>query len=107
MTMRPRLFFMMLALLVTAPTIPLHTQEPAFGRHFGGPVRASLAVGVMWMETTRGYGRGPMLIAEPGLRGHRLSAGYLFSRGQLASYASVRATGRALKSVVCHREDTA
>ncbi len=96
MTMRTYAFLAALALLGAALAGPLHAQRIYYGAHFGGPVRASLAVGAVWIETTRGYGHGPMLIAEPGIRGHRLSAGYLFSRGQLASYASVRATGLVL-----------
>ncbi len=97
MTMRTHALLAALALFGAALAAPLHAQRIYYGAHFGGPVRASLALGAVWIETTRGYGHGPMLIAEPGIRGHRLSAGYLISRGQLASYASVRSTGLALK----------
>lgn len=87
-----------LALIATALVGPLHAQEFSAGVHLGGPVRASLAVGAIWMRPTGGdRGQGPILLVEPGLGGHRVSAGYLFARGNLGQFASVRATGLALR----------
>ena len=97
--MRTYSFLAALALLGAAPAGPLHAQHIGAGVHFGGPVRASLALGAVWEEERTGdNGHGAMLIAEPGLRGHRLSAGYFVTRGTLGQYASIRATGLALRS---------
>lgn len=86
-----------LSLIATTHASPLHAQGFSAGLHFGGPVRAALAVGAIWMRPTGGdHGQGPILLVEPGLGGHRISAGYLFARGNLGQFASVRATGLAL-----------
>ena len=87
-----------LAFIAATLASPLHAQAFSAGLHFGGPVRAALAVGVIWMRPTGSdHGQGPILLAEPGLGGHRISAGYLFARGNLGQFASVRATGLALR----------
>ena len=82
-----------LSLIATTHASPLYAQEFSAGLHVGGPVRAALAVGAIWMRPTGGdHGQGPILLVEPGLGGHRISAGYLFARGNLGQFASVRAT---------------
>ena len=83
------------ALLLTLAAPPaLAAQELVGGVHAGGPVRASVAVGVAWpSDPSSGTGdAGPLLLAEPGLRGHRISAGWARSIGSLGSFASARAT---------------
>ena len=72
---------------------PLRAQHIVGGLHVGGPVRASLAVGGAW-SLQKGFGRehGPFLLAEPGLRGHRASVGYLVMTGHLGSFVSGRAS---------------
>ena len=37
------------------------------------------------------------MLVEPGLRGHRISAGYLVARGNLGQFGSLHATGLALR----------
>ena len=76
----------------------LRAQQPVGGIHVGGPVRASLALGVLWVRDTAGdRAHGPLVMAEPGLRGHRLSVGYLMSRGTLGQFAAVHASGLGLR----------
>jgi hypothetical protein len=84
--------------LVLIDASALRAQTPALGIHAGGPVRASLALGVMWLRETSGDRlQGPVVTAEPGLRGHRVSAGYLVMRGNLGQFASVHASGLTLR----------
>lgn len=83
-------------LIVTAALVVLATravaaQHIAGGWHAGGPVRVSLAGGVL-LEPQHGEGRGTFLLLEPGLRGGRASVGYLLMKGNLGSGVSVRAS---------------
>jgi hypothetical protein len=72
---------------------PLGAQEVVGGLHFGGPVRASVAAGAAWsLQSPGGREHGPFLLVEPGLRGHRASAGYLVMFGNLGTFASGRAS---------------
>jgi hypothetical protein len=82
------------ALLVGCASLaapPLPAQQIVGGLHFAGPVRASLAVGAAWsLQTAGSREHGPFLLVEPGLRGHRASAGYLVMFGNLGSFVSAR-----------------
>jgi hypothetical protein len=61
-------------------------------------VRASLAAGAAWsLQSGVGREHGPFLLAEPGLRGHRASAGYLVMFGNLGSFVSVRGSWLGLR----------
>jgi hypothetical protein len=72
---------------------PVAAQQIVGGLHVGGPVRASVAVGAAWsLQSAGGREHGPFLLAEPGLRGHRASAGYLVMFGNLGSFLSGRAS---------------
>jgi hypothetical protein len=70
---------------------PLAAQEIVGGLHFGGPVHASVAVGAAWsLQSPGARDHGPFVLVEPGLRGHRASAGYLVMLGSLGTFLSGR-----------------
>lgn len=70
---------------------PAQAQHLVGGLHFGGPVRASLAAGVeLRFGDSQSAEHGVFLVAEPGLRGDRLSAGVVSLIGDLATLASLR-----------------
>jgi hypothetical protein len=94
-------------LLVCAPLAapPLAAQQLVGGLHFAGPVRASLAVGAAWsLQTAGDREHGPFLLVEPGLRGHRASAGYLVMFGPLGSFVSARGSWLQLRRGADRRE---
>lgn len=62
--------------------------SPAYGLHYGLPLRYSAAVGVI---VDRGRSDGLVATVEPGLRGTEISAGYFHSLGLLGSGFSLRA----------------
>jgi hypothetical protein len=96
-SMRRERIAMVAGLLVLLRMHTVHAQEPIVGLHFGGPVRASLAVGVLWERNMGDRSAGPVLLAEPGIGGHRLSVGYVTMFGNLGSMMSVRASGLRLR----------
>lgn len=69
-------------------------QQPVFGVHVAGPVRASASVGVWLGEDPRhDAASGAVLLVEPGLRGGRASVGYAYAlRGGFGSFVTARAT---------------
>lgn len=64
---------------------------PAFGLHYGSPMRISGAVGVI-IDLNKKNLDGILLLVEPGQRGIGFSTGYLHTFGKFGSGASVRAT---------------
>jgi hypothetical protein len=78
----------------TAAARPPRPVEFAAGLHLGGPTRASVALGAMWVTWRSGEDRreGPTLIAEPGLRAGRASLAYSAWTGRLGSGYVARAT---------------
>lgn len=67
-------------------------QQLAGGVHVGGPVRASVAAGVLFQAGEANEARGVVALVEPGLRGGRVSLGYEVARGQLGTYFGARAS---------------
>lgn len=65
---------------------------PFTGLHFGGPVRASVSGGVGWRSLAPGEPVRAFLLAEPGLRGGRISLVSGSSVGSLGSAWTVRAS---------------
>ncbi len=90
MTRRVAAFAWVLCLMMAAR--PVMAQRLAGGLHIGGPIRASIAGGVMFVDPHADEPRGFFALVEPGLRGGRLSLGYEVSKGNLGSYASLRAS---------------
>lgn len=78
------------ALLLAARTAS--AQQLAGGLHVGGPVRASVAAGVLFQAHNADEARGVVALVEPGLRGGRVSLGYELSRGQLGTFVGARAS---------------
>lgn len=64
---------------------------PAFGVHFGSPLRFSGAAGVI-IDLDKHSLDGILLMAEPGQKGIEFSAGYLRMIGRFGSGLSVRAS---------------
>jgi hypothetical protein len=90
--LRARAVAFLAAVAACAPSV-VRAQQIVGGLHVGGPVRASLAAGAAWsFQSAAGREHGPFLLAEPGLGGHRASAGYLVMFGNLGSFASGRAS---------------
>lgn len=79
------------ALLAATPSA---AQQPVFGVHVAGPVRASVGAGVWLGEDPRhDAASGAVLLVEPGLRGGRASIGYAYAlRGGFGSFVTARAT---------------
>lgn len=73
----------------TAPMSPRMT--PAFGLHYGSPMRISGALGVI-IDLNRKSLDGILLAAEPGQKGIEYSAGYLRMIGRFGSGLSLRAS---------------
>jgi len=73
---------------------PLAAQQPVFGLHVAGPVRASVGAGVWLGEDPRhDAASGAVVLVEPGLRGGRASIGYAYAlRGGFGSFVTARAT---------------
>ncbi|AHG88921.1 hypothetical protein J421_1384 [Gemmatirosa kalamazoonensis] len=73
---------------------PVRAQQPVFGLHVAGPVRASASVGVWLGEDPRhDAASGAVLLVEPGLRGGRASVGYAYAlRGGFGSFVTARAS---------------
>jgi hypothetical protein len=95
---RPLLSALALSALLAIPTAAGALQL-AGGLHVGGPVRASIALGVLLGGGASDARAGQMfVVAEPGLRGHWLSAGYLRFSGNLGSSYGLRGTALQLRS---------
>jgi hypothetical protein len=89
---RPLLRALALSGLLASP-IAASAQQLAGGLHVGGPVRASIALGVLLGGGASDARSGQMFVlAEPGLRGHRLSAGYLRLSGNVGTFYGLRGT---------------
>jgi hypothetical protein len=73
----------------TAPLSP--RVSPAFGLHYGSPMRISGAVGVI-VDLNKKSLDGILLLVEPGQKGIEYSAGYLRMIGRFGSGVSVRAS---------------
>lgn len=73
----------------TGPISPRIT--PAFGLHYGSPMRISGALGVI-IDLNEKSLDGIMLLVEPGQKGIEYSAGYLRMIGRFGSGVSVRAS---------------
>jgi hypothetical protein len=86
-----KVFVLLVAAVVAAPaalhaqrgedTIPRGHVVPAFGVRFGGPQKASAALGVLlgedWQKNGRDHSRNVALFVEPGLGAGRLSLAYV------------------------------
>ncbi len=90
--MNGRVAVLVCALCLVVWARPAAAQRLAGGLHFGGPIRASAAGGVMFADPHADEPRGFFALVEPGLRGGRVSLGYEVSKGNLGSYASLRAS---------------
>jgi hypothetical protein len=77
---------------------------PFLGMHFGGPVRASLAGGIGVRSLSPGEPVRFFLVAEPGLRGGRLSLVTGTSVGELASAWTIRGSYLQLWGGAPHRK---
>jgi len=76
----------------TAGTSPLSPRvTPAFGLHYGSPMRISGALGVI-VDLDKKSLDGVMLLVEPGQKGIEYSAGYLRMVGRFGSGISLRAS---------------
>lgn len=64
--------------------------SPAFGLHYGTPLRFSAAVGVL-VDVSRHRNDGLVVMLEPGQQGNELSAGYFRLLGHFGSGYSLRA----------------
>lgn len=64
---------------------------PAFGLHYGSPMRLSGAVGVV-VDLNKKNLDGILLLVEPGQKGIGFSTGYLHTFGRFGSGISVRAS---------------
>ena len=65
--------------------------SPAFGLHYGSPMRISGTLGVI-IDLDKKSLDGILLVAEPGQKGIEFSAGYLKMIGRFGSGVSVRAS---------------
>ena len=65
--------------------------SPAFGLHYGSPLRLSGALGVI-IDLDKKSLDGILLVAEPGQKGIEFSTGYLKMIGRFGSGISVRAS---------------
>ena len=65
--------------------------SPAFGFHYGNPMRFSGAVGVI-IDLNKRNLDGILLLVEPGQKGIQFSTGYLHTFGRFGSGLSVRAS---------------
>ena len=65
--------------------------SPAFGLHYGSPLRISGALGVI-IDLDKKSLDGILLVAEPGQNGIEFSAGYLKMIGRFGSGVSIRAS---------------
>ena len=72
------------------PVLPPARVSPAFGLHYGSPLRASAAIGVL-VDRDATHNDGLIAVFEPGLQGNELSAGYFKMFGSFGSGFSVRA----------------
>ena len=89
------------ALLLLFPPLAVHAQQqesagkpsptisPAFGLHFGSPLRYSAAVGII-VDLDERSRNGVLLVVEPGLHGAEASVGYLRMIGRYGTGFSVR-----------------
>lgn len=84
----------LLTLLVLTATFarPAAAQQLTGGWHAGGPVRASLAAGLLFQDLDADGARGVITLVEPGLRGGRVSLGYELGLGHLGTFVSGRAS---------------
>jgi hypothetical protein len=90
-SMRIQLLWAMAIAAAASVTQPEPTAAQIIGGlHVGGPVRASVAFGYAWTGERHRRSHGPMVLAEPGLGGHRLSAGYVRGAGNLGTFLSAR-----------------
>ena len=64
--------------------------SPAFGVHFGTPMRSSLALGIL-VDRSERTNDGMVFMLEPGQHGNEISAGYFRMLGRLGTGYSVRA----------------
>jgi hypothetical protein len=81
--------------ILAAISVPAEAKaqevEVLGGVHAGGPVRFSVSLGQFWFDTAGpGTRRGPVVLGELGLRGHRVSFGYLAEFGTQGTFASAR-----------------
>lgn len=85
---------MLIVMVLLLPAAqPAGGQQLTGGLHLGGPMRASLSVGVIGGSRDRDLmGSGAFLLAEPGLEGLRASTGYALALGNMGSLATARAT---------------
>lgn len=65
--------------------------SPAFGLHYGSPLRLSGALGVI-IDLDKKSLDGILLVAEPGQKGIEFSTGYLKMIGRFGSGVSIRAS---------------
>lgn len=76
----------------TAGSAPMSPRvTPAFGLHYGSPMRVSGALGVV-IDLDKRSLDGILLLVEPGQKGIEYSAGYLRMIGRFGSGVSVRAS---------------
>jgi hypothetical protein len=75
---------------ITPPADRPLNISPAFGVHFGTPLRSSLAVGVL-IDMNEKVNDGVVAMIEPGQHGNEISAGYFRMLGHLGSGYSLRA----------------
>lgn len=78
--------------LSAALSRPAAAQQLTGGWHMGGPVRASLAGGLLFQPRQADDSRGVLALVEPGLRGGRISLGYEVAFGSLGTFVSGRAS---------------
>ena len=69
--------------------VPPGRVSPAFGLHYGSPLRASAAIGVL-VDRDATHNDGLIAVFEPGLQGNELSLGYFKMFGSFGSGFSVR-----------------
>lgn len=70
------------------PSAPLRVS-PAFGVHYGTPLRFSLSAGVL-IDKGRRHNDGVVALVEAGQHGNEISAGYFRTLGRLGTGYSLR-----------------
>jgi hypothetical protein len=76
--------------MAQAPTDPMEPRiTPSIGLHYGGPLRTSVALGLL-IDASDRRNDGSVISAEIGQQANQLSAGYFRSLGQFGSGYSLR-----------------